>query len=43
MRLSRSRHLEFADLIGYVRVFIAQRLSEIIGVITLVAVIAIVP
>jgi S-DNA-T family DNA segregation ATPase FtsK/SpoIIIE len=42
MRLSRSRHLEFADLVGYVRVFIAQRLSEIIGIITLVAVIAIV-
>ena len=41
MRLSRSRHLEFTDLVGYVRVFIAQRLSEIIGIITLVAVIAI--
>jgi S-DNA-T family DNA segregation ATPase FtsK/SpoIIIE len=40
MRLSRSRHLEFTDLIGYVRVFIAQRVSEIIGIITLVAVIA---
>jgi DNA segregation ATPase FtsK/SpoIIIE, S-DNA-T family len=42
MRLSRSRHLEFTDLVGYVRVFIAQRLSEIIGIITLVTVIAIV-
>ena len=41
MRLSRSRHLEFTDLVGYVRVFIAQRLSEIMGIITLVAVIAI--
>ena len=40
MRLSRSRHLEFTDLIGYVRIFVAQRLSEIIGIITLVAVIA---
>lgn len=42
MRLSRSRHLEFADLIGYFRLFIAQRFSEIIGIAILIAVIAVV-
>ena len=41
MRLSRSRHPEFADLIGHVRLFLGRRISEMTGIVILVAVISV--